>query len=137
MDSVNNGLSVLTSPSIVSNAETLYVSVDGGGVFKSTDFGDNWVSITSDLPTLHVYVVQLAPYVLAGTDSGVYLRLDGNTWGHLPTAGMTNTEVRFLALTHDSGTGYRLTAATPGGYIQRTSYFRLGISEQWPCWLSA
>lgn len=121
---VNTGLPVLLAPSIVSNAETLYVSVYGGGVYKSTDYGDNWTSINTGLNTLQVSAIELAPYVIAGTDSGVYIRVDDSTWGHFPTAGMANTLVRFLTLTPDSPSP-RLNVGTPDGI------FRQLVTQDW------
>lgn len=115
---VNNGLSTLTAPSIVANAETLYASVYGGGVYKSTDLGDNWVSISTNIGTLQVSDIQLAPYVLAGTDSGVYMRVSDGNWGHFPTTGMENTLVRFLTLTPESPDP-RLNVGTPGGIFRQ------------------
>ena len=115
---VNNGLSTLLAPSIVSNAETVYVSVYGGGVYKSTNFGDNWNSINTGLPTLQVSAIEMAPLVLAGTDSGVYARVGEGTWGHLSTVGMGNTQVRFLTLTPESPDP-RLNVGTPGGIFRQ------------------
>jgi hypothetical protein len=115
---VNNGLPTTISASIVSNAETLYVSVYGGGVFKSVDHGDTWTSLNADLTTLQVSALAMAPYLIAGTDSGVYLQVNGSNWGHLSTVGMTNTLVRFLALTPDSS-GPRLAVGTPAGIFRQ------------------
>jgi photosystem II stability/assembly factor-like uncharacterized protein len=115
---VNNGLSTLLAPSIVSTAETVFVSVYGGGVYKSTNFGDNWTSINTGLSTLHVSAIEMAPLVLAGTDSGVYVRVNESTWGHLSTVGMANTHVRFLTLTPDSPDP-RLNVGTTDGIFRQ------------------
>ncbi|MDP2209920.1 MAG: T9SS type A sorting domain-containing protein [Bacteroidota bacterium] len=115
---VNNGLSTLLAPSIVSNAETVFVSVYGGGVYKSTNFGDNWTSIDTGLSTLQVNAIEMAPYVLAGTDSGVYRRVSESTWEHLSTVGMANTHVRFLTLTPGTPDD-RLSVGTPGGIFRQ------------------
>jgi hypothetical protein len=115
---VNNGLPTTVSATIISNAETLYASVYGGGVFKSLDYGDTWTSLNAGLPTTQVSALEMAPYLLAGTDSGVYMRIDETTWTHLSTVGMTNTLVRFLALTPDSSNP-RLNVGTPGGIFRQ------------------
>jgi len=115
---VNNGLSTLLAPSIITNAETVFVSVYGGGVYKSTNFGDNWISLNTGLNTLQVSAVEMLPLVLAGTDSGVYARVGENLWGHLSTVGMANTHVRFLTLTLDVPSP-RLNVGTPGGIFRQ------------------
>ncbi len=70
------------------DAGTVYVSFDGHRtddhkpyVFKTTDFGATWTSISSNLPTGHVNVIRGDPrngsLLYLGTEYAFYISLDG------------------------------------------------------------
>jgi photosystem II stability/assembly factor-like uncharacterized protein len=77
---------------ILSYKNNLYVSafqrlvVDTGGVFRSTDLGNNWMRITDDLPSQYfgkiiAYSKGLTDYIFAISDSGIFCSSDnGNSW---------------------------------------------------------
>lgn len=114
---------------------TIYVGTDGGAgaVFKSTDGGSSWQPATSGLPrwrvksrtgkwiTVAVGVTALAidpthPETLyAATDRrGIFRSTDsGKSW-HSFNAGLTDLDVRTLAL---DATGRTLYAGTSGGGV--------------------
>jgi hypothetical protein len=56
------------------NSSILYTGTDGGGVFKSTDGGQQWTTINTGLPTTHITALALDPKIpttlYAGTDGG-------------------------------------------------------------------
>jgi photosystem II stability/assembly factor-like uncharacterized protein len=57
-------------------------------IFRSTDYGENWQSISGNLPASPVNVVREDPknqkVLYCGTDLGVYVSKDGGkTWGSL------------------------------------------------------
>lgn len=76
---------------------TIYTTVSGfrweesePRVFKSTDLGQNWVSISGNLPQLPVNVITLDPEkqnrIFVGTDAGVlYTEDGGNYWESMMT----------------------------------------------------
>lgn len=82
-----------------SNEAIIYAGASQGGVFKTTDGGENWVSIFDDQPFLAIGSIALDPsdsetvYVGVGdlnisqsvaTGDGVYRSRDGgSTWEHL------------------------------------------------------
>lgn len=71
-------------------------------LFKSTDFGKTWTSITGDLPTEMLNTVREDPiqkgWLWVGTDLGVYLSRDGgNRWVPM-NGGIPLTPVHDLAI---------------------------------------
>jgi photosystem II stability/assembly factor-like uncharacterized protein len=67
---------------------TVYITFSGFGtshVYKSTDYGTNWVDVGSSLPDVPANAVVVDPdspqHVYVGNDLGVYVSLDGGaTW---------------------------------------------------------
>ncbi len=117
------------------NPQTAYVVFNGfnthtmnqpGHVFKTTDGGNSWTDISSnlpDVPTLSLLLHRTRPGVLyIGTDTGVFLsENDGASW--IPfNNGMPNVAVVDLAF---NGRGNILYAATHG-----RSIFRAVIEEE-------
>ena len=74
---------------------TVYLSMTGyrndnfaNYVYKSTDFGESWISISGDLPQESVNVIYEDPKVIGllyiGTDHGLYTSFnDGANWQHM------------------------------------------------------
>lgn len=66
-------------------------------MFKSTDFGETWVSIAGNIPGGPVNVVREDPRVdnvlYAGSDLGVYASVDGGGSWHVVGSGLPNTYV--------------------------------------------
>ena len=77
----------------------------GGGdhVFRTTDYGQHWVNISTTLPDIPVWTLLIDPrpnpnILYIGTDNGVYYSTNlGQTWSQFGT-GMPNTQVVSLAL---------------------------------------
>jgi len=81
------------------NPDVLYVSFDNGGIWRTTDYGSNWVPLFDDQPTSSIGALAVAPtdpniiYVGTGggiirpdlsTGDGMYKSTDaGETWTHL------------------------------------------------------
>jgi len=103
------------------NTKVLYAGTDGGGLFKTEDGGDNWVSVGGDIwmtkgiedefalpgeeakltPMVSSLVVNPVntAIVYAGNPSGVFRSADsGQNWVQV-SAGLTSTEVKSLAVT--------------------------------------
>jgi photosystem II stability/assembly factor-like uncharacterized protein len=84
---------------VASQPNVFYVGFDNGGVWRSTDYGSNWVSLFDDQPTSSIGAIAVAPsdpdiiYVGSGggiirpdlsTGDGMYKSTDaGATWTHL------------------------------------------------------
>jgi photosystem II stability/assembly factor-like uncharacterized protein len=63
--------------------DVVFVADTGGGVYRSTDHGDTWTSISNGLANLHNYVINVsrAGSVLLCTFGGVYRSTDnGDSW---------------------------------------------------------
>ena len=71
-------------------------------VYKSSDMGRTWKSISGDLPTGSIYALEQdhvkGDILFAGTEYGVYVTLDGGQkWRRLKT-GLPTTNVRDMAI---------------------------------------
>ena len=84
------------------NPSAIYAGTRGGGVFKSTDGGDNWTRSSYGLTSPFIRSLALDPQnpsvVYAGTDNGIFKCVDGGSnWGEI-SEGLTNADVLSLAL---------------------------------------
>jgi photosystem II stability/assembly factor-like uncharacterized protein len=80
---------------------TVYTSVYGGGVFKSTNNGETWVEANSGLEDkfVHALAMTSSTVLLAGTDrSGVYISIDGGATWTASNSGMPAALIPFGAL---------------------------------------
>jgi len=75
----------------------------GGGVFRSTDNGDNWTPVNTGLDCGNIWSLAINPVgtIFAGTagcGTGVYRSTDnGDSWT-LVSTGLTSTDVAALAV---------------------------------------
>ena len=84
-----------------SDPATLYTAAHGGGVFRSTDWGESWIAINQGLPNRQVFSLLLHPKqpgkLYVGTDQGIYYSTDkGSSWHPLASV-LEKRNVRFLA----------------------------------------
>ncbi len=108
---------------------TVYIAYSGffsDHIYKSTDLGESWVSISRSLPDIPVNALELHPedenIIFAGTDLGMFITLDGGeSWAvyneNLPRVAVVDLDVHLA-----SGT---LRAATHG-----RSMFERGIGGE-------
>lgn len=84
---------------VPSQPNVFYIGFDNGGVWRSTDYGSNWVPLFDEQPTGSIGAIAVAPshpnviYVGSGAGiirpdlavgDGMYKSIDaGNTWTHL------------------------------------------------------
>ncbi len=98
---------------------TVYVTSSTMGAFvsphvnRTTDAGDTWTDITSDLPEIpfHSIVVQpgVSEHLYVGSELGVFMSRDtGASWVHMDTPGFANTVVEALEF-QDDNTLYAFT----------------------------
>lgn len=81
---------------------TLYAAAEGGGIFKSTDQGGNWVAINRGLGSWQVLALAEVPgadgLLLAGTSGGLYRSQDaGKSWQPAGN-GLVSGEVREIRI---------------------------------------
>ncbi len=102
----------------------VYVGVDGGGIFKTSDGGNSWVQVNTGLTTKVVSALVIHPdntYIIyAGTlGGGVYKSIDGgSSWSSTPLETATTYTVSFnpqSPATFYAGTAGGLFKSTDGG----------------------
>jgi len=97
------------------NLPTLYAATEGGGIFKSTNQGGNWVAVNSGLGYWQVLALVEVPgadgLLLAGTSGGLYRSQDaGKSWQPAGN-GLVNGEVRDIRIDpHETGLIYVIIA---------------------------
>ncbi|MFD0862887.1 T9SS type A sorting domain-containing protein [Sungkyunkwania multivorans] len=90
-----------------SNSNTYYIGAPAGGIWKSTDAGINWTSLTDDLPRIGVSGIAIHPtnsniiYIATGDDDagdtpsvGVWKSVDGGATWNQTGLGPTNSPSR-------------------------------------------
>jgi photosystem II stability/assembly factor-like uncharacterized protein len=107
-----------SSPPCTPSACVVYVSFSGansqggqsGHVFRSTDAGQNWTNVSTNLPDLPVAKVVVHPsnpnVLYAGTDMGIYKgTLSGSTWSWatFTTGFPASADVKDLTVHPESG----------------------------------
>jgi len=74
---------VYTVEQSISNPNTIYAGTATAGIWKSTNRGDNWVSLTTDLLHTEVYAIEIAPnnadVMYAGYQNSIYKTTNGGT----------------------------------------------------------
>src|SRR6187397_840293 len=111
---------------VPSQPNTFYAGFDNGGVWRSTDYGANWVPLFDDQSTGSIGAIAVAPsnpnviYVGSGAGiirpdlaigDGMYKSTDaGRTWQHL---GLRDTQM-IAAIAVDPGNADRLFVAALG-----------------------
>jgi photosystem II stability/assembly factor-like uncharacterized protein len=69
----------------INSSGHIFAGTSGGGVFRSTDNGDNWVQINQGIAGQGLYIYSLAinssGYIFAGTADGVFQStVNGANW---------------------------------------------------------
>ncbi len=99
----------------------IFAGTDGGGVYRSTDYGTSWTQVNSGLTNTRIWSLAISSTNLfAGTDGGLYISANnGTSWTE---TGLTNTGVWSLAFSPISdGSGINLFAGTYGGVFLSTN----------------
>jgi len=69
----NNGLNGGDIITIVSDGSNIYTGTNGGGIFKSSDNGQNWSAVNSGLTNFTVNCITTSGNkIIAGTDGGIF-----------------------------------------------------------------
>ncbi len=102
---VNNGISVLFINTLAVSESNIYAgarySVSGGGVFLSTNNGDNWTYI--GLTDYEIYALAIiGNNLFAGTDGGVFLTTNnGGNWTAV-NSGLTEDDIYALTVSNNN-----------------------------------
>jgi photosystem II stability/assembly factor-like uncharacterized protein len=110
---INSGLSVLFINTLAVSGSNIFAgarySVTGGGVFLSTNNGNNWAYV--GLTDYEIYSLAVSGNnIFAGTSNGVYLSTNnGTNWTEV-NSGLTESDVYALKVSNN-----KLYAGTPNG----------------------
>jgi len=118
---------------LATNGTDLFAGTWGGGIFRSTDFGDSWVPANTGLASMDVRALVLSETNLfAGTyGDGVYRSTNsGSSWTPVDS-GLTDLFMTTLVVSPEEAGGTNLLAGTYYGGVFRstdngTSWTRLG-----------
>jgi photosystem II stability/assembly factor-like uncharacterized protein len=95
------------------------VGTQGGGVFKSTNFGGTWTEVNIGLANTSIQALAVDPLnaqvVYAGTGAGVFRSVDGAATWQPFSEGLNNTAIRALLV--DPVASSTVYAATFGGGV--------------------
>src|SRR5262245_17855828 len=96
---INTGLTVLSVRGIVVGDSGYIFSATEGGVFRSSNNGNNWFHLTnSGSITVQSIAYDQSGYLYAGTEHGMYLSTDnGIVWSPINT-GFPDTLVLSIAI---------------------------------------
>jgi len=104
---VNSGLSHFEIKTIAAHSRQLFVGTFSG-VFSSADHGTTWTPRGLNGDFIEA-LLSVGPYLFAGTNTGVYRSVDNGVSWQATNNGLSNTNVRALAVNGD-----RLYAGTWG-----------------------
>ena len=94
---------------------TIYVTISGfrwneslPHIYKSTDLGITWNSISSDMPEIPINCIALDPQdnnrIFVGTDSGIFMTTNGGTAWESASNGIPNVPIADIKIHNDSRT---------------------------------
>jgi hypothetical protein len=111
------------SLSIVGN--NVFIGIYGGGIYLSTENGNNWTETDSGLTSKSVLALATSGNnIFAGTEGGIFLSTNnGNNW-NVKNDGLTNYSVSPLVIS-----GNNIFAGTWGDGIFRAKLSDFGISN--------
>ncbi len=117
---VNTGLTNLNVTSMFAYEEVLIIGSMGGGVYKTTDSGNDWIDINGDLANKNVNNIHggLGPDVVwVATDNGIFLTLDHVTYSNQNSGGLSNTNANYYWFGSGSGNSNDWAVGTEGSGV--------------------
>ena len=123
VDSGLTNTSVLTFAVSKNDSNTnLFAGTDSDGVFLSIDNGKSWNPAGLSHCVIKSFTIS-GENLFAGSDGdGIFLSTNnGSSWNPLNT-GLTNTNVRSLAVSHNGSSSENIVAGTSGGIFLSTDY---------------
>ncbi|MGH7453468.1 MAG: WD40/YVTN/BNR-like repeat-containing protein [bacterium] len=98
----------------ISASGDIFAGTEGGGVFRTTNNGDNWTAVNTGLPTfVRALAINTSGHIFAGTDrNGVYRSTaNGASW---MATDLKDTNVRALAI---NTSGHIFAGTAVGVYV--------------------
>ncbi len=120
-----NITAIALSPNYPSDS-TIYMAVEGKGVFKSVDKGLSWVKFNEGLSTLNVTSIVIGDKgygldIFIGTkDEGIFTSMEGSDWFEYDW-GLTNNHVTSLFISPDYQYDSTVFAGTYGGGVFKST----------------
>jgi ligand-binding sensor domain-containing protein len=102
----------------IDSTGNIFAGTDGGGIFRSTDDGENWTPVNMGLTNTSIwsFVVNSSGHIFAGTDGRFFRSIDnGTSWTPVNT-GLISNRVNTFAI---NANGY-IFAGTHGGGVFRS-----------------
>jgi len=115
---INNGLNDFPPTALLideDNVDNIILGTYGGGVYLSTDQGDNWTTFNGDLPNLYVNDVRSHIGLLVATEGGPFATYDGANYFDCTGTGLTNTDINFFSFGNEGITGEFMVGTNGGG----------------------
>jgi len=122
---VNTGLGDYTPTTLWSFAEDIVLGTDGGGVFKTTDNGDNWTDINGNLGNLYVNDIRgfaSLTSMFVATDGGPFVTLDMVDYIDCTSSGLTNTDVNYFWWGNENMSADYMVGTNGGGIFGSGDY---------------
>ena len=117
---VNNGLDNYPPTTMWTLEDDMVVGTDGGGLYKTADNGDNWISINGNLGNLNVNAIRgfnTLTSLFVATDGGPFLTLDLVDYIDCTSTGLTNTDVNYFWWGDENVCGGDIMVGTNGGGV--------------------
>ncbi len=120
---------VVLSPNYAAD-QTIFVGIEGSGIFKSTNNGTNWIAVNTGLTDLNVYALAISPsystdqtIFVVTYGGGVFKSTNGGANWSAVNTGLSNLYVRSIAISPNYATDqtvfvgsyYRVFKTTDGG----------------------
>ena len=81
--------------------DAVWLGNTGGGVFRTTDNGDNWININGDMANLNVNDIRpfgTGTSMFVATEGGPFFTMDEITYTNVTSTGLTNTDINYFGI---------------------------------------
>ncbi len=129
---INNGLDDYSPTALWPFAEDMVLGTNGGGIYKTTDNGDNWTNINGNLGNLNVKDLRAfasLTSMFVATDGGPYATLDMMNYTNCTSTGLSNTDVNYFWWGDENLGGEFMVGTNGGGVFASGDYFGPWISS--------
>ncbi|MDD3875108.1 MAG: T9SS type A sorting domain-containing protein [Bacteroidales bacterium] len=99
---VNSGLTNMYVKAMWISGADIYAGTQGGGIFKSTNDGAQWIDVSTGIPlfTNITCFTGSVTNIFAGTDNGVFHSTNGTSWTSVST-GLIDTAITALNVSNN------------------------------------
>lgn len=122
---ITNGLPDYPPTALWPFEEDVVVGTYGGGLFKTTDNGDNWVDINGNLANLNVKDIKgfsSVTTMFVATDGGPFFTYDQTDYIDCNTGGLSNTDINYFGIGDDDITDQFMIGTNGGGVYSGPDY---------------